>query len=129
MGELVFKRFERQCFVLLLAATSSCAAVGLYLLFVGGVTAGKWLTSAGLLATAAGVVQLEVSGLFQKIMEFYGDEEKFPYGPPSHITRQIIDNPDKPFATWVRNKCFFNVRTGFWLIVIGTLVQVLAVWV
>jgi len=48
------------------------------------------------LATAAGVVQLEVSGLFQKIMDVYGDEEKYPYGPPSHITRQIIDNPDRP---------------------------------
>jgi hypothetical protein len=123
------KRFERQAFVLLFIATLSCGAIGLYVLLLGGITAGKWIASAGLFATVTGVVQLEVGGLFQKIMEIYGDEEKYPYGPPSHITRQIIDNPDRPFATWVRNTCFFNVRTGFWLIVVGTLVQVLAVWV
>lgn len=66
--------------------------------------------------------------MFQKLVEFYGDEQKFPYGPPSHVTRQIIDNPDRPFTTWLRNLCFFNVSTGFWLIVVGTVVQVVAVW-
>jgi hypothetical protein len=72
---------------------------------------------------------VEVSGLFKKIMEVYGDEEKYPYGPPSYITRQIIDNPDRPARTWLRNVSFFDIRTGFWLIVGGTLVQVVAVWV
>jgi hypothetical protein len=49
----------------------------------------KWLGTEGLIATVSGVVQLEVSGFFDKIMEEYGNEEKYPYGPPSRITREI----------------------------------------
>ncbi len=102
--------------------------MGFYALVSGGDASGKWFASMGLLATAAGVVQLEVSGLFEKIMEVYGDDDKYPYGPPSYITRQIIDNPDRPFSTWTRNTLFFRVSTGFWLIVLGTLIQVVTVW-
>jgi hypothetical protein len=102
---------------------------GLYMLFLGHGLAGDFVSSSGLLATATGIVQLEVSGLFQKISQIYEDDEKFPYGPPSHIARQIVDNPDRPLSMLVRNICFFDVRTGFWLIFIGTLVQVLAIWI
>lgn len=48
--------------------------------------------------------------------------------PPSHITRQIIHNPDRKFRSAVRDTCFFNVSTGFWLIVVGTLMQFVAAW-
>lgn len=99
------------------------------MLMAGEATASKWIASTGLFATVTGVVQFEVSGLFQKIMEIYGDEEKYPYGPPSYITREIVANPDRPFVTCLQHVCFFNVKTGFWLIVIGTLIQVVAVWV
>ena len=125
---MVLKTFERAALLILLAATLGAFLIGCCSLSVGAPNSGKWLASAGLLATAAGVFQLEVSGLFQKIMDFYSDEMKFPYGPPSHITRQIIDDVDHPIRTWLRNACFFNVSTGFWLIIGGTLVQVFAAW-
>lgn len=123
------KKFDRTAFTVLLLAALLAALLAGSWLWIGDRVWVKWLGSAGLLATIAGVVQLEVSGFFDKVMEEYSDDEKYPYGPPSRITREIIDNPDTPIRTWLRNVMFFRVRTGFWLIVLGTLVQVVVVWV
>lgn len=123
-----FKRYERFAFVVLLLLTAGAATLGVYCVIYSWSNSAKWVGTAGLLATVTGVVQLEVSGLFEKLVRQYGNAEKYPYGPPSHITREIIANPDTPIRTWVRGMCFFNLRTGFWLIVLGTLAQVAAVW-
>jgi hypothetical protein len=88
----------------------------------------KWCGSAGLIFDIAGIVQLEISGLFDKWFDKYGDIEKYPSGPPSHITRQIIDDPDKPVRMWVRNKLYFDHRAGFWLLVVGFIFQFAAIW-
>ncbi len=124
-----FKRYERYAFVILLLLTIASAIIGVWCALRSLPAAAKWIGTSGLLATVTGVVQLEVSGLFEKILTHYGHDEKYPYGPPSYITREIIDNPDRPFSTWLRNTCYFNARTGFWLIVLGTMTQVVAVWV
>jgi hypothetical protein len=124
-----FKRYERFAFVILLLLTVASAIMGVWCVLRSLPAAAKWIGTSGLLATVTGVVQLEVSGLFEKILTHYGDDEKYPYGPPSYITREIIDNPDRPFSTWLRNTCYFNAGTGFWLIVLGTMTQVVAVWV
>ena len=126
---MLFKKFERKAFIVLLITTLIGIVLSAYSVVVGCADSEKWLATSGLLATAAGVFQLEVSGLFNKIVEAYSNEKEFPYGPPSYVTRQIIDNPDRPFSTWVRNALFFNVATGFWLIIAGTSIQLLAVWV
>ena len=122
------KKFDRTAFTIILLFTLAAFVLATLCFCLGDKTWGKWLGTSGLLATAAGVFQLEVSGFFDKIMGEYGDSEKYPYGPPSHITREIIENPDTPLRTWVRNALFFRVRTGFWLIVLGTFMQVIAVW-
>lgn len=125
-----FKRYERFAFVILLLLTIAAASIGVWCVLWSLPASAKWIGTSGLLATVTGVVQLEVSGLFKKILNHYGDDdEKYPYGPPSYITREIIDNPDRPFATWLRNTCYLNGGTGFWLIVLGTMTQVVAVWV
>ncbi len=123
------KRFERWSFVLLLLATGCCVAATGWQLATDGKSAAKFLGSAGLLATVAGLFQLDISGLFERILKAYDDSDEYPGGPPSHIERQIMDNPDRPMRTRLRNLCFFDARTGFWIIVIGTLVQVVAVWI
>lgn len=91
-------------------------------------TVAKLMGSSGLVFDIAGIIQLEVSGVFDKWLEHYGDIEKYPYGPPSHITRQIIDNPDTPFRTGARNVLFFEHSTGIKLLLAGFVLQLSAVW-
>lgn len=124
----MFKAFERVAYVTSLVATLVVFSIGCYSVIIGTPSAGKWISSAGQIATVAGVFQLEVSGLFQKLMDHYADETRFPYGPPSHITRQIIDDVDHPVRAWLRNTFFFNVSVGFWLIIGGTLIQIWGTW-
>lgn len=90
-------------------------------------TRSKALTASGLLFDIAGIVQLEISGLFETILDRYGDEKKYPYGPPSHVTRMIIDDPDSPL-TPIKNKLFYDRATGFQLISLGFVFQFLGVW-
>jgi hypothetical protein len=120
---MALNRAKAILLIALLIAACLCAALG----FVWD--RGKWLTSAGLLFDLAGLVQLEISGLFERIVDRFGDEEEFPYGPPSHITHKIIDNPDTPVRTALRNFLFFDLKTGFRLIVLGVALQLVAVWV
>jgi hypothetical protein len=89
---------------------------------------GKWFSSAGLMFDIAGIVQLDIGGLWEKVMEMYGDVTKYPGGPPSNITRRIIDDPDRPIRTWLRNTLFFETRTGFRLIVVGFFFQLAGTW-
>jgi hypothetical protein len=124
-----YKKYERKAFIGLFLVTFCSAVTGFIFLVVGNPCSAKWLATCGLFSTVTGVVQLEISGLFDKVIRQYENEKEYPNGPPSHVTRQIIDNPDRPIRTWLRNISFFNIKTGFWLIVGGTLIQVLAVWV
>lgn len=51
---MAFKTFERIAFAILLAATLAALVATFYSVCLGAATAGKWLASTGLLATAAG---------------------------------------------------------------------------
>jgi len=123
-----FKRYERVGFVILFFATIICGILGVYVGMTSPFRFSRWVATTGLLATATGVVQLDVSGFFERILNVFGDEQKYPYGPPSYITREIIATVDTPVRSWLSSTCFFNPRTGFWFILIGTLMQVVAVW-
>ncbi|WP_439373157.1 hypothetical protein [Bradyrhizobium sp. DASA03120] len=121
-------RFEyRVVLIILLFLAAACLVVaGAY---AGPEFRGKWVNSAGLMFDVGGVVQLHISGLFDRIVDEYGDEEKYPYGPPSHITRRIIDNPDEPVRMWIRGFLFFDANTGFYLLLAGFAFQLMGTWV
>jgi hypothetical protein len=86
--------------LVLLAGACLCLALA----FAGNPS--KWVSSASVLFGLAGVVQLEISGLFERVFNEYNDEQKYPGGPPSRITRIIIDNPNTPIRTELRNLLF-----------------------
>ena len=89
---------------------------------------GKWFGSVGLMLDIAGIIQLELSGAFDWAIEKFSDVEKYPGGPPSRITREIIDDPDRPVKTWLRSTLFFEHKTGLKFIIAGFFFQLLGVW-
>ncbi len=119
------KRLERAFFIVLIAAAIACLCIAPF------GEHSRWLSAASVLVGLGGVVQLEISGLFERWVQRYGDTSKYPSGPPSHITRQLSDvgDPDRPVRAWFYNVVFFDKRTGFLLIVLGGALQLLNIWI
>lgn len=128
-----FKKLERHLLVVLLIATAgtTIAAVLSFIPCVNlwSATTSDLFATAGLLAALSGFVQIDVTDFFTKVLERYSDDDKFPFGPPSHVTREIIDNPDKPVSTEIRNRLFMRPGIGFWIVIYGTALQIVALWV
>lgn len=128
-----FKSLERKLLVALLAATFAATVTALLSLLpciqLGSATSSDLFATAGLLAALTGFVQIDVTGFFEKLIEHYSNETEYPFGPPSRITRQIIDNPDRPIRTAIRNHLYFRPGTGFWIVIGGTALQIIALWV
>jgi hypothetical protein len=112
--------------LLLLIAALGCLVIGFG--FAAPDLRGKWVNSAGLLLDVGGVVQLHISGLFDEIISEYGDETKYPFGPPSNITRRIIDDPEAPVRSWLGSFLFLQKNTGFYLLLVGFAFQLLGTW-
>nr|WP_295237898.1 hypothetical protein [uncultured Brevundimonas sp.] len=127
-----YKSFERGLLVLLVCVTAAFVVLAA-ISFAPAYPQAMGSTSdlfgtAGLLAALAGFVQLDVAGLFKRLLDEYSDDIAYPFGPTSKVTREIIDNPDRPVRTTLRNHLFFRPRTGFWLIVSGTGLQIVSLW-
>ena len=88
----------------------------------------KLLNSSSAVLGLASILQLRVSGWFDAVISEFGDEGKYPYGPPSYITRQIIDDPDHPIATTARNYVFFDANFGAYLAIVSLLIAMVAIW-
>lgn len=112
----------------LLYILSLLVVVAFVVFFLLGLHKEESISSVGIMLVISGLLQLEVSGSVAKIIAYYANEEKFPYGPPSHVTRTIADNPDTPCRTILKNLFFHNPHTGLWLILLGSLVQLVLLW-
>ena len=119
---------DRWLLSVLLIAAIACTAVALAGLHYDYVPMAKWLNTASGFFGLSAIFQARASGWFDSVLEFYGDDKKFPYGPPSHITREIIDNPDTPIRTWLRNTLFFEARTALLLGIISIVLSMIAAW-
>ncbi|ARP66535.1 hypothetical protein A9K65_026700 [Mesorhizobium sp. WSM1497] len=118
----------RPIFIFILGVAFVFMGLGIVGLFRPGLPTAKLINTASGLLALASLAQLQVSGWFDKVMQVYGDESQYPFGPPSYITRQIIDNPDHPFQTLVRNTLFFHSGTGVWLAVASIILAIVAAW-
>jgi hypothetical protein len=121
------RRYEKIALICFLIASVLVACVIFWELYYR-LPVGRLISTDGYILAVSGLIQLEISGLFEKIMDEYGNEERYPYGPPSRIVREIIDNPDRPIRTRIRNVLFFRLRTGFELILVGTILQAIGMW-
>jgi hypothetical protein len=124
----VWKAFERIAVILLATTALLALAVALIAVRRAWPSPARWFSTAGLVSALAGLVQLDHSGFFTSIHREYSDETKYPYGPPSYVTREIIANPETPIRTRILNIMFFHPRTGFHFILWGTLLQIIATW-
>jgi hypothetical protein len=88
----------------------------------------RCVTSAGLLFDIAGILQLEVAGVFQAVLQFLEGSEAADGTMPSRYVREVIDSPDRPIRTWLRNTLYFEPRTGLGLIILGCLGQLVGTW-
>lgn len=129
--DATMKIIDKKVLLALLFVAGVVFILSIFSLFAGSLVENrsKFFATFGLLLVLSGLAQLEVSGFFSKIIEHYDNESRYPFGPPSSITREIIDNPDTPARTAVRNVLFFTPRTGFLAIVSGTIVQIVALWI
>jgi len=124
----VWKAREMIVTVLLLIAALLASAAALIAVSAHSLSSGRWLSTAGLMLALEGFLQLDHTGFFTTLAEKYGDETKYPYGPPSYITREIIATLDTSIQKKISRIMMFHPRTGFYLIVCGTILQITATW-
>ena len=101
---------------------------GIFYLSSNQENAKNWFDTSGQTLILAGLLQVETSGFLDAFLNIFNNEKKYPYGPPSSIVSEIIDDPSRPIFTWCRNTLFFNVRAGFWFLVIGSIIQIVVIW-
>lgn len=120
-----FGSLKKVTVYLTLLAAFTCIAFAMVNLF--GVR-GKWLSSAGLFLDIAGLIQLSIGEVFQELLKYYADEERFPYGPPSMSTfnREIMDSAGPLQGLYAG--LFWKPQTGLYLIVLGCLLQLAGTW-
>jgi hypothetical protein len=106
--------------------------LGTALLLIGILTwHANFVNSAGVLFDIAGALLLFVREEWQEIvagLDIYADEEKYPYGPPSHITRILSEHDERNESDYEVNGLgphYFNNR-AILLLVLGFLFQLTA---
>lgn len=93
----------------------------------------KLLNTIVVLLSIAGLIQLEVCGLFEYV-DYLGEELERIHEEsglvPSNLTRAIFEyyNPETTCRAFITNTLYFNKRFGFFLLLLSGLIQLYATW-
>lgn len=116
------KTIERYAFVAMLAgAALSMASMAVF-------PASKAVTSAGIFLDIAGVIQLQISGLFGDIVRDYYEKLKNPPGVLNQLDWRTIRQKDSAARSLLRRHLFVRPQTGYILILCGFVLQLAGVW-
>ena len=85
-------------------------------------------TASGLFAIAA-LVQLHLVDFFETSIQPFFDEARYPFGPPSAITRHMIDNPDTPTINNIKSFVIWSPKFGFSLGIISAVCGIWSAWI
>ncbi len=123
------KRNHKFILVGLIAINFIILGIILFKAFLEVTETGKWIQTLGLTLGLTGVFQTATSEFFTKILDHLKklDDKNEPL--PSHLIREVIEDPDRPTKTKIRSVLFFDPRTGFKIIVLSFLIELLGVWV
>jgi len=103
--------------------------VSISLLFFAAFTlSSKLFETSSVLFAVTGLIQLELTGFFDIILKDISDTKKYPKGPPSSITREIIDNPDRPCFTYLKCLLFYKRKFGLTLLFVSSFIQLVSIW-
>ena len=124
-------RYKRTFLVISLVFFALVFGIAIFRFLCGETKALKLLNSSALILSIAGLIQLEITGLFEKVFNYYADQQKYPFGPPSHFNRELIEthNPETPIRTWIWINLYENRMTGFWIILTSIAIQLVAIWI
>lgn len=90
----------------------------------------KMLALAGLMFDVAGVIRLFMDEEWDELLQHFRDEKKYPHGPPSYITRELFADTNVEVTADSEEydvARYYYYRRGFLLIILGFLMQALAV--
>lgn len=122
---------SRVLFFLCLVAALGAGAYSLYSLATGGADTGKWIGTTGVLLGLSGAFHLEVTGFLDRAIELISDEDAYPYGPPSYITRELIaiESADDGLLRRAFGYLLTNRKLGYWLVISGSALGLPAIWI
>lgn len=124
----MLKKNQRYVLITLLILDLVFFGLIIYYISIDSSETGKLIQTLGLLIGLTGVVQIAISDFFSSILHKLNLLDDLNSGLPSILVRQVIDNPDRPLITKIRNTLFFNPKTGFWIVSISFLVEIVGVW-
>jgi len=86
------------------------------------------LSSSSILFGIVGLLQLEMTGFFDKIFQNLSDLANSGVYP-SNIYRHVISNPETPIRTFFKDLLFYNRKCGLFFLLLASAIQIICVWI